>query len=34
VLAAAGEGGVTAVDGRMIDAPLVRQAEAVLAALR
>ena len=34
VLEAAGDGGATSVDGQMIDAPLVRQAEAVLASLR
>jgi citrate lyase subunit beta/citryl-CoA lyase len=32
VLAAAGDGGAVAVDGQMIDAPLIRQAEAILAA--
>jgi citrate lyase subunit beta/citryl-CoA lyase len=32
VLAAARDGGVVAVDGQMIDAPLIRQAEAILAA--
>jgi len=31
VLAAARDGGVVAVDGQMIDAPLIRQAEAILA---
>jgi citrate lyase subunit beta/citryl-CoA lyase len=34
VLAAASDGGATSVDGQMIDAPLVRQAEAVIASLR
>ena len=34
VLEAASDGGATSVDGQMIDAPLVRQAEAVLASLR
>ena len=34
VLEAASDGGVKSVDGQMIDAPLVRQAEAVLASLR
>lgn len=31
VFAAARDGGATAVDGQMIDAPLIRQAEAILA---
>ena len=31
VLAAVGEGGVASVDGRMIDGPLIRQAEHILA---
>jgi citrate lyase subunit beta / citryl-CoA lyase len=34
VLEAAGDGGARSVDGQMIDAPLVRQAEAVIASLR
>lgn len=34
VVEAASDGGVSSVDGQMIDAPLVRQAQAVLAALR
>jgi len=34
VLEAASDGGARSVDGQMIDAPLVRQAEAVLASLR
>lgn len=34
VLAAARDGGAVAVDGQMIDAPLIRQAEAILASLR
>jgi citrate lyase subunit beta/citryl-CoA lyase len=33
VLAAVGEGGVASVDGQMIDAPLIRQAEHILASL-
>jgi citrate lyase subunit beta/citryl-CoA lyase len=34
VLAAAGEGGAVAVDGQMIDAPLIRQAESIMESLR
>lgn len=34
VVAAASHGGVTTVDGRMIDAPMLRQAQATLAAVR
>jgi citrate lyase subunit beta/citryl-CoA lyase len=34
VLAAAGEGGAVAVDGQMIDKPLIRQAESIMQSLR
>jgi citrate lyase subunit beta/citryl-CoA lyase len=33
VLAAARDGGAIAVDGQMIDAPLIRQAESILASV-